>query len=335
MTEAVPRIVGCAYQVPASIRGNDDPLFDWLRKNHPSGGDLFKGYVERRVLAPDEDLMTLMVPASVNAMAAAGVDVADIDMLLGYASVSPFDTPNQLCQLHYKLGLDARALVVPLNNEFSNFTAALLMAHGLIASGVVRTVLVAVGGNWTRYVDYHTPQSISAADGAGAVVMQRSDDADKFRYVDQHSIVDTSYYGAMFMRADAYEIDPLHPSQKVLFGSPYFHIDRAGFSGFDHFGEQVAPTAVTELLGRHKLTGADVTLISHQASSTLLEAWNTVIQPAQYVQTIAQFANMTLANLPVNLAWSMENEPITRDYLVLLGIGGEMHAHAQLWRRGR
>jgi 3-oxoacyl-[acyl-carrier-protein] synthase III len=335
MAETVPRIVGSAYQVPDRIRHNDDPVFDWLRANHPQGEDLFKGYDERRVLGPGEDLMTLMVPASFKAMAAAGVGVADIDMLLGYASVSPFDTPNQLCQLHHMLALDARALVVPIHNEFSNFTVALLMAHSLIASGVARTILVAAGCNWSRYVDYHTPQSISAADGAAAVVVQLSDDRHKFRYVDQHSIVDTTYYGAMFMQADRYPMDPPYLGREALFSAPYFHIDPAGFSGFDHFGEHVTPTAVTELLHRHELKGADVTLISHQASSTLLDAWNALIQPAQYVQTLARFANMTLANLPVNLAWCTENQPISRDHLVLLGIGGEMHAHAQLWRRGR
>ena len=104
--------------------------------------------------------------------------------------------------------IDARAMVVPIHSEFSNFNMALLMAHGLITAGAARTILIAVGGNWTRYVDYHTPQAISAADGAAAAVVQRSDDITKFRFVDQHVIVDTSYYGAMYMQADAYTMEP-------------------------------------------------------------------------------------------------------------------------------
>jgi 3-oxoacyl-[acyl-carrier-protein] synthase-3 len=335
MSDSAARIVGTGYEVPANVRTNDDPIFDWLHAHQPAGKNLFKGYVDRRVLAPGDNLMTLMVPASLEAMAHAGIAAADIDMLLGYASVSPFETPNQLCQLHQMLALDARAFVVPINSEFSNFNAALLMAHGLIVAGVARTILIAIGGDWTRHVDYHTPQSISAADGAAAVVVQRSSDGTSFRFIDQHAIVDTSYFGTMYMQGDAYAMDPPYHGRHELFGPAYFHITPAGISGFDAFGVKVAPTAVTALLRKHGLSGADITLISHQASSVLLDAWAEAIRPAQYIQTIAQFANMTLANIPVNLAWSVEHQPIERDHLVLLSLGSEMHANAQLWRRDR
>ena len=37
-----------------------------------------------------------------------------------------------------------------------------LLADAMIRAGRVRTALVVVGTNWTRHVDYHTPQAISA-----------------------------------------------------------------------------------------------------------------------------------------------------------------------------
>lgn len=332
--ELFPRILGYGYQVPSHVRTNDDPIFEWLRTHEPPGKDLFAGFVERRVLAPGENLMTLLEPAARQAMAHAAVAASEIDMLIGYASLSPYATPNQLCQLHQVLKLPERAFVVPINAEFSNFHAALLMAHGLIASRVVNTVLIVIGGDWTRHVDYHTAQSIGAADGAAAVVMRASNDTSKFRFIDQNVIVDTAYYGSMYMQGDVYRCDPPWNGHGELRGPQYFHIDSAGFAGFNEFGVKRTPKAVTSLLAKHDLAGADITLISHQASSVLLDAWDQVIRPRQHIQTIATFANMTLANVPVNLSWSAHHQPVECEHVVLLGVGGEMHANAQLWRRG-
>jgi 3-oxoacyl-[acyl-carrier-protein] synthase III len=48
------------------------------------------------------------------------------------------------------------------------------------------------------------------------------------------------------------------------------------------------------------------------------------------IETIANFANMTIANIPVNLAWSVANDPITHNNLVLFALSPDMHAHALL-----
>ena len=51
------------------------------------------------------------------------------------------------------------------------------------------------------------------------------------------------------------------------------------------------------------------------------------------IETIADFANMTVANIPVNLAWSVEHDPITQDNLVLFALAPDMHANAVLLHR--
>ena len=67
-----------------------------------------------------------------NALQAANLQPSDIDMLLGYASVSPYANPNELSHLHQMLDMPQSTYVVPLNNEFSNFNAGLLFADALI-----------------------------------------------------------------------------------------------------------------------------------------------------------------------------------------------------------
>jgi 3-oxoacyl-[acyl-carrier-protein] synthase III len=332
MSDEQPRVLGVGYAVPQNIRTNDDPIFSWL-KAHPMAGDPFQGYTNRVVLGPGEDLMTMMVPAALNAMAAAGLRASDVDFLLGYASVSAYQTPNELSHLHRMLGCPKRTYVVPLNNEFSNFNAGLLFADALVRARRAHNVLVVVGGNWTRHVDYHTVQSVSAADGAGAAVVGLSGDRTQWHVVDHVTVTDTSYFGSMYMQGQRYEQQPARNGHEWLWSDPFFQITLEGMTGFGEFGGKIAPTAVLDLLSRHNIPAASVTLIAHQASSVLLDAWRTMIGPAQIVQTIEQFANMTVANIPVNLAWSVANQPISQNNLVLFALAPEMHANALLLQR--
>src|SRR5581483_4300872 len=95
-----------------------------------------------------------------------------------------------------------RAWVVPLQNDFSNFNAALYVADALVRAGRIRNALVVVAGSWTRYVDYHTPQSVSASDGAGAAVIASSEAAGRFEVVDAETTTDASWFGTMYMQGD-------------------------------------------------------------------------------------------------------------------------------------
>ena len=80
------------------------------------------------------------------------------------------------------------------------------------------------------------------------------------------------------------------------------------------------------------MTGADITLIAHQTSKTVEDAWNEAIAPARYISTLEEYADMVSSSVPVNLAKC--HHEIHTKYLVLLGIGMEMHATALLLERG-
>jgi 3-oxoacyl-[acyl-carrier-protein] synthase III len=327
MAANIPRILGAGYAVPAAVRTNDDPVFDWL-KHHPPSQNPFQGYVDRRVLSEGEDLMTIMVPAALQSLEAAGVEPSAVDLLLGTASVSDYWNPNELCRLHELLALPQRAWVIPLNNEFSNFHAGMLMADGMIRAGRIRCALIVAGGNWTRHVSYHTVQSVSAGDGAGAAVLASSDDASRWTILDQETITQSQYYGSMFMQGERVD-----DQGRNLWTDSFFQITPEGFQGFGAFGVGTAPKAVLNILERQNLKGNDIALIAHQASQVLYDAWTKAIQPGQLIQTIQQFANMTVANNPVNLAYAIQNGSIQRDRLALLALGPDMHANAILLGR--
>ena len=150
--------------------------------------------------------------------------VMALSLLMGCASVSHFQSPNGLCRLHRELGLRPDVWVLSLENDFSNFNSCLMAADALVKAGRAKNVLVCVGGNWTRFVNYHTPQSISASDGAGAAVVGVSDDASKWEFVDSETVTQSKYYASMYMGPD--KVDG---ADKVeLFSKPYFHITEEG-----------------------------------------------------------------------------------------------------------
>lgn len=336
MTVARPSVglLGFGHAEPLTVRGNDDPIFDWIHANDPTHGQLFTGYVSRRVLAEGEEIETFMVQAAQSALANSGLKAADIDMLLGFTSVSAYANPNGLAQVHAALGLAGRCWVMPINADFSNYPAALMIADGLIAAGRARNILVVCGSNWTRHVNYHTPQCISAGDGAGAAVIGLRADPSHWRVVDHEASFHTGGYGHMFMQGDL--LDGAAPAQMDppftdSFSRPYFHITGQGITEYKIFGVEEPPKVVARLLERNAIAGSAIALIAHQPSSYLLNAWQRAIGPAQMLDTIEQFANLAIGNLAVTLAvrWT----EIKTNYLVLLGMGPEPHASALLLRR--
>jgi 3-oxoacyl-[acyl-carrier-protein] synthase-3 len=154
-------------------------------------------------------------------------------------------------------------------------------------------------------------------------VVGASDDPARFAVIDHETESETDYYGTMYMAGE---------KRDKLYTSPVFQITDAGAAGFVAFGEKVPPEVANRLLARRGLKGSDVTLITHQASSVLMDEWQATIQPAAYLQTLEAYANMTLATIAVDLAWGYGQ--IKTDHVLLLALGPEMHANAVLLRRG-
>lgn len=335
MKNNVPRIIGTGWSVPEKLRYNDDPIFNWLRKNMPNSAQMFDGYDVRHVLRPREDLMDIMVPAAQMALHKAEKKPKDIDILIGLGSVSPYIQPNVLSLLHHKLGLPRGAWVIPVGNDFSNYASSLLFADALVRAGRAENVLICIGCNWTRNVSYHTAQSISAADGAGAAVVAMSKDASKWYVVDQCTVTASSYFGSMYTDGLKMKARPPLGGYKEVYSPHFFQITKKGAVGFKKFGAVTSLSAVTDLLKKNRLTAADVSFMPHQTSSVLIDYWVSHLspRPAQVLSTITKFANVTVATHALNLAWYEENGNIEKDYILMMALGPDMHCNAMLLKR--
>jgi 3-oxoacyl-[acyl-carrier-protein] synthase-3 len=386
--ELVPTIIGFGYKVPDAIRRNDDPIFaylnelkDYLERSSSARPAMtaeaelevtslvsgtskspFYGYETRHVLGRFEKLVDIMKPAAEEALETAKVEPKDIDLLLGCASVSEYIVPSDLYELHKELGLPTSTLAVPFANDFSNFSVALLHADALIRTGHAHTILIAIGGNWSRAVDYHTLQAYSAGDGAAAVVVGRRPAIERWQtwtVVDKEVLANSGNFGTMYL-SDVLNTEPTKCRQRCLpfnksrplplmptsslCSTPCFHITPAGAKQFHDFGQDRAWIPAVNLLQRKGIPSDQITLIGHQASDALSDAWEKKIRPGYFFKTTKYYANMTVANLPVNLALAlspfktqerdtMDLEEVSTPYVVLLALGPDMHAHALLLGR--
>jgi 3-oxoacyl-[acyl-carrier-protein] synthase-3 len=163
------RILGTGRFAPAKIVTNRDlertlDTTDAWIKQHTG--------VERRHVAADGEVTSDMAAAASRAaIEAAGLTVADLDMIILATTTGDTPMPATAVHLQQKLGAD----LIPsfdVNASGAGFLYALTIADQFIAAGTLKTVLVVGADLYSRVVD---PKDRDVApffgDGAGAVVV--------------------------------------------------------------------------------------------------------------------------------------------------------------------
>lgn len=329
-----PAIIGWGASMPEEIRTNQAPVFDWLKKNQPSGMGLFEGFKDRRVLKPWEKIVDHMVTASKEAIEKAQLKVEDIDLVLGTVIKSEFEMPDELTKMHLELGLPHRCLIIPVTNTANNFTTATLMAHAFISQGMAKNILIAFGTNMTRHVDYHTSQCVSMSDAAAATVMGIAEKKEGcFSVLDHEAYVQSKSYGTFSLAPYSLGIETRYQGQdRSLFTKSLLQLNVQRVTDlFKRFGHQYPAQVAKTVMERQGVRSEEVAYISHQPTPKQYHAWVEEIKPGQVLNSMKEFANMLPATIPVNLAHYYDE--IEKDYLLLLSAGPEVQTLAVLLKR--
>jgi 3-oxoacyl-[acyl-carrier-protein] synthase-3 len=131
------------------------------------------GIRERRFASDDQALTDIARPAAVAALADAGVEPGEIDLLI-CATVTPdMMFPTSSAILADELGMpDAAAY--DLLAGCTGFVYAIAQAYGMLAGGLARKALVVGGDVLSKILDWDDRSTLVLfGDGAGAVVMER------------------------------------------------------------------------------------------------------------------------------------------------------------------
>jgi 3-oxoacyl-[acyl-carrier-protein] synthase-3 len=166
-------ITGWGMYAPLRVMTNDelatmvDTSDEWIVTR--------TGIRERRIAADDETTTTLSVNAARDALAVAGVDPMDVDLIIVGTCSPDYPLPATAVLVATELGA-RRAAGFDLQAACSGFLFALATGSGFIRSGMYRNVLVIGVEVLSRFINWQDRSTcVLFGDGAGAVLLSASD----------------------------------------------------------------------------------------------------------------------------------------------------------------
>jgi 3-oxoacyl-[acyl-carrier-protein] synthase III len=264
----------------------------------------------------------LGVIAARNALAAAGIDAKQIDLIIVATSTPDFIFPSTACLVQRELGC-AGAAAFDVQAVCSGFAYAIGVADALIRGGNARCALIIGSEVFSRIMDWSDRGTcVLFGDGAGAVILQ-ADNQPGVLATAAHA--DGSYSNILCTAGNV--------SGGQVTGHPFLTMD----------GPAVFKLAVGVLdaVGREVCTKAGVALdqvdwlIPHQANVRIMNATakKLGIPPQKVIFTVDQHANTSAASIPLALDVAMRDGRIKSGQHVLLeGVGGGFTWAAALLR---
>ncbi|MEZ5651917.1 MAG: beta-ketoacyl-ACP synthase III [Burkholderiaceae bacterium] len=278
--------------------------------------------IRQRYLSSDEPTSVLATRAAERALADAGLEATDIDLIVLATSTPDWVFPSTACLVQKALGA-AGGAAFDVQAVCTGFVYAMANADALISTGVAKRALVIGAERFSSILDWQDRTTcVLFGDGAGAVVLEAS----------QAPGVLASRLHADG-RHEAILRTPGHVRGGAVTGHPFLTMDgqavfRLAVNVLDSVGREV-----TEAAG---LGIADVDwLIPHQANVRILAATGKKlgIAPEKVVVTVDQHANTSAASVPVALDAARRDGRIRAGHTVLLqGVGGGFTWGANLVR---
>jgi 3-oxoacyl-[acyl-carrier-protein] synthase-3 len=304
------RIVGTGSYLPARVVTNDelsrtlDTSDEWIRTR--------TGIRQRHIAEPAQTSSDLALPASRAALAAAGVGVGEIDLIVVATSTPDFVFPSAACLLQAKLGAK-NCPAFDVQAVCTGFIYALATADNFIRAGQAKTALVVGTEVFSRILDWNDRGTcVLFGDGAGAVVL-RGDASPGIRATVLHA--DGTHAGILSV--------PGNVCGGQIVGSPFVQME--GQAVFK-FAVRVLDEAAREALAQCGLEVADLDwLIPHQANMRILDATarRLGLPHEKVIVTVDRHANTSAASVPLALDEAVRDGRIRAGHKVLLeGVGG-------------
>jgi 3-oxoacyl-[acyl-carrier-protein] synthase-3 len=313
------RILGTGRYLPPKVVTN----FDVMKIMETSDEFIVErtGVRSRRHAEVDVAASDLAAPACKAAVADAGLDMSQIDLLIMNTITPDCADPGCAFFLQPKLGLSGIG-VLDIRQQCAGLIYGLSVADQFIRAGTYRHVLVCCSEVLSRRLDgsYDGRNiAILLGDGAGAVVVGPSDD-DRPGILSTILHADGSQADALITRAPGSALGRQEhiTHEDIDAGRVHFRMD--GKRVFEN-GVAKMSEAVFESLERNGITMDDVdVLVPHQANLRMLEAIieRTGFPREKVFVNVEDHGNMASACLPVAIDEARQAGMIKRGSLVML-----------------
>lgn len=318
------KISGLGFYVPDNVVTNDDlsKIMDtndeWIQER--------TGIQERRHIVRGEDTtLSMGVKASKIAIERAGIDKDAIDFIV-FATISPdYYFPGPGVELQKELGLKTVG-ALDVRNQCSGFVYALSVADQFIKTGMYKNILVVASEVQSLGLDMTTrgrAVSVIFGDGAGAVVLTRSDDGSGVLSTHLHSEGEHAKELAVLApgmggRWVSDIIAENNPDDESYF--PYMN----GQFVFKHAVVRFSEV-IMEGLQANNLQVSDIDmLIPHQANLRISQFIQKKfgLNDDQVFNNIQKYGNTTAASIPIALTEAWEAGKIKKGDTVVLAAFG-------------
>lgn len=322
------RIAGTGMAVPQRVVTNDeltktiDTSNEWIIRR--------TGIRERRVAEEGTSLQDLAGEALQQAVARAGVDPGEIDLVMCATLTPDMCCPATAARLAAQIGATP-AGAMDISAACSGFVYGMNLVVSQLETGRCRHAAVVGAELLSRITDWKDRRTcILFGDGAGAAIFSATDNTNQ---------------GCLHqaMRSDGSKWHLLYAPRT----ESHLPVDSNGFSGtFDTLqmnGREVYKFAVTTLqstidqaLAACGLEPADLSMvIAHQSNQRILESVRERLglPERKFYVNIERYGNTSAASVPICLHELTEQGRINPgDLVMFVGIGGGLTWASSLWR---
>ena len=304
---------GVGHYLPARVVENSefeatlDTTDEWIRAR--SG-------IERRHFATEDDTTSTMATAAAQAaLADAGLEAADIDVIVLATSTADLTFPSAATMVQDRLGMTG-GFAFDVQAVCAGFVYALANANALIVSGQAKRALVIGAETFSKIMDWSDRSTcVLFGDGAGALVLEAAEGTGTAA---DRGILATD------LNSDGRLRDLLYVDGGVSTGTSGY-LRMQGNQVFRHAVEKLAATAETAM-DRAGVTASDVDwIVPHQANIRIIQgtAKKMGVSMDKVVVTVQDHGNTSAASIPLALSVGRANGQIKDgDLIVTEAIGG-------------
>jgi len=287
------KIVGLGVSIPEKVLTNADlekmvdTTDEWIFTR--------TGIRERRIARDDQATSDLGIEAARAALADAGLEPKDIDLILVGTNTADTIFPSTACWIQKGLGVpDIPAF--DISAGCTAFIYGLIIAQGLILSGTVKRILLAAPEMLSRVTNWEDRSTcVLFGDGAGAVVLEESRDGSGL--LSHYWSADGNLSELIILPGGGSRL----PASHATVDEKKHTLHMKGNDTFKHAVKRMGEAAI-EALARAGIEKEDIAwLIPHQANMRIIEATRERLKlPKEKVAVnVHKYGNCSVATIPL------------------------------------